>query len=135
MKTSHGSECVTAGVRVRVSPSYVAGESSPDENRYVFAYRIEITNENPYAVQLLTRAWRIVDAAGEANVVRGDGVVGQQPALKPGAVHTYSSYCPLSTRWGTMEGTYGFVRCDDAEPFEVAVERFYLVMPDDPSAA
>jgi len=127
MKTSQGSDCITAGVRVRVTPDYIASESSPDDNRFLFAYRITIVNEGSEAVQLLSRIWRIVDADGETSVVRGDGVIGQQPTLAAGATYEYSSYCPLGTRWGTMEGTYRFRAAATNAEFDVEVARFYLV--------
>ncbi len=127
MKTSQGSECVTAGIRVKVHPEYLPGESSPREKRFLFAYTVTLFNEGSDTVQLLSRMWKIVDSEGEISVVRGDGVIGRQPTLAPAAEHEYSSYCPLSTSWGTMEGTYRFRRSESGEEFDVAVARFFLV--------
>ncbi|MBX3406714.1 MAG: Co2+/Mg2+ efflux protein ApaG [Phycisphaeraceae bacterium] len=123
-----GSELATRGIRVRVVPSFVREQSDPVQNRFVFAYRVRVANESPRAVQLLSREWRIVDADGECNIVRGEGVVGQQPELAPGASFEYSSFCPLITSWGTMEGRYTF-RDQDGDEFEVPIARFYLVAP------
>lgn len=123
-----GSELATRGIRVRVTPSFVREQSDPEQSRFVFAYRVRIHNESPRQVQLLSREWRIVDADGECNIVRGEGVVGQQPVIPPGQWFEYSSFCPLITSWGTMEGRYTF-RAEDGEEFEVPIARFYLVAP------
>ena len=88
-------EAVTHGVRVRVTPQYLEEESSPDEGRYVWAYTIDIVNEGSETVQLHTRHWRITDATGRTEEVRGPGVVGQTPVLEPGASFRYTSGCPL----------------------------------------
>lgn len=126
----HGSEAVTQGVRVRVQPSFMPQHSDPLERRFVFSYRIEISNESERTVRLLRRHWVIVDAEGEREDVEGDGVVGQQPRLAPGDRHEYASFCPLSTRWGTMEGSFTF-EDESRREFPVRVERFFLVAPQD----
>lgn len=126
--TSRGSELCTRGIRVRVAPAFVREQSDPVQNRYVFAYRVRITNESERQVQLLAREWQIVDADGERNTVKGEGVVGQQPLIAPGQTFEYSSFCPLITPWGTMEGRY-FFRADDEPEFQVPIARFYLVAP------
>lgn len=126
---------MTAGIRIRVSPVYLPDESSPENKRFLFAYTIFIANESDRAAQLISREWLIVDADGEQSVVRGEGVVGQRPVLAPGAHFEYSSYCPLPTRWGTMEGSYTFRNMDDQSAFDVAIGRFYLVMPEDQETA
>lgn len=126
------SEAVTHGFRVTVAPSYrpeESGESTTEAwrgRRYVFAYQIKISNEGARRAQLLGRHWTIVDADGEAHEVRGEGVVGHQPTLAPGQAFEYSSYCPLATPWGTMEGKY-LMEGEDGERFEIDVGRFYLV--------
>lgn len=125
----HGSETVTAGVRVRVRPAYSPDRSDPGGEMgpatWVFTYRIRISNEGGGTVRLRSRFWRIIDAQGREHVVEGEGVVGQQPTLKPGQSFEYSSFCPLQTPWGTMEGHYVF---DGPEgDLTVAVGRFYLV--------
>jgi ApaG protein len=131
---SLGSVTLTAGIRVAVAPSYLPDQSVPESRRYVFGYRIRISNESQCAVKLLTRHWIIVDADGDRNEVRGDGVVGQQPELEPGASFVYGSFCPLETEWGTMEGSFEFV---DAEGtgIQARIERFYLAARVDEPAA
>ena len=121
-----GSDAVTHGVRVRVEPSFMPDESSPDEGKWLFGYHIVMTNESPRPIRLLTRHWQIVDGDGDAHDVDGEGVVGHQPHLAPGESFEYSSFCPLHTHWGTMEGWYEFVR-DDGEVIRVRVARFILV--------
>jgi len=121
----HGSEQVTEGIRVTVEPSYLRRQSSPARGQWVFEYRITIRNEGNARVRLATRRWRIIDADGDERVVEGAGVVGEHPELGPGDSHEYSSFCPMQTAWGTMEGHYVFER--DGAPLEVAVGRFYLV--------
>jgi ApaG protein len=121
---------VTAGIRVRVQPRYLAEQSDPEQHRFMFAYRISIRNESERIVQLLSRHWIIVDADGERHVVRGEGVVGQQPELRPGASFEYASFCPLQTSWGTMEGSYLMQVLGGpgaGELVEVQIARFFLV--------
>lgn len=125
---SRGSETVTGGWRVTVHPSYLEELSAPEEHRFVFGYRIRIRNESPRPARLITRHWVIIDARGAAHTVDGEGVVGQQPVLEPGAAHEYESYCPLPTAWGTMEGHYA-MRAEDGGVFRIAVARFYFVAP------
>lgn len=127
-RRSVGSELVTAGIRVSVVPQYVPPRSSPSQGRYVFSYTITIGNESDRGVQLLSRRWRIVDAEGEAHEVEGEGVVGRQPRLAPGESHQYSSFCPLTTAWGTMEGTFT-MQDEQGGTFPVRVGRFYFVSP------
>ncbi len=126
MTAQHGSESVTRRVRVRVQPAYLPDHSSPSDNKFVFGYRIRISNEGDVRIRLLSRHWVIVDGDGARREVRGEGVVGQQPELAPGAFFEYSSYCPLEHAWGTMEGSYQMID-HLGERFEVRIERFYLV--------
>ena len=121
-----GSEAVTEGVRVRVLPSFLPDQSDPDRGRYVFAYQVRITNESPQSVRLLSRKWRIIDANGDEKAVEGEGVVGQQPTIEPGKHFDYSSFCPLETGWGTMEGEYRLERSEGGV-IEARIARFYLV--------
>lgn len=129
---SRGSEAVTSveggAFRVVVTPTYEPDHSDAAEGRYVFTYRIRITNESEEAAVLLSRRWVIVDADGERHEVEGDGVVGRQPRIEPGSYHEYESFCPLQTPWGTMEGHYR-MGLDDGRRFEVEVARFYLAAP------
>lgn len=138
MSACRGSEATTQGVRVRVAPVYLPDQSDAEAGRFVFGYRIRITNLSEHTVKLLSRTWRIVDADGEENVVRGEGVVGEQPVLHAGETFEYSSMCPLETSWGTMEGAYRFRRAPSPEAggttpqgdeFDVRVARFIFVAP------
>jgi ApaG protein len=124
-----GSVTLTRGVRVAVSPSFMPEQSDPDAGRYVYGYRIRISNESDRRVRLLSRRWVIVDAEGERREVEGEGVIGQQPDLGPGESFMYGSYCPLPTPWGTMEGEYR-MRAEDGEEFFAAIGRFYLAAPE-----
>lgn len=126
LDSARGSETVTDGVRVRVAPCFMDRHSSPDEGRYIFGYFVRITNEGDSPAQLLEREWRITDAEGHSQVIRGEGVIGLQPRLEVGESHEYTSFCPLGTRWGTMEGVYTMCR-DDGTSFEASIDRFYLV--------
>jgi len=126
----HGSDTTTEGIRVRVAPEYLAGQSNPEAGQYVFGYRVRIVNEGADRAQLISRRWLIIDAEGEEHEVRGPGVVGHQPALAPGEGFEYASYCPLETSWGTMEGAYQMQR-EDGSMFDAMIDRFYLVAPGD----
>lgn len=129
-----GSEALTHGIRVSVTPAYEPSHSMPDAQRFAFSYRIRIANESERRVHLLRRRWVVIDSTGEAEVIEGEGVVGQQPVIEPGDAYEYSSWCPLPTRWGTMEGEFAF----DAEPgdaISVAVARFFLIADDAEPAA
>jgi ApaG protein len=122
------SEAVTRGVRVRVQSEYAPERSHPSKNQWFFLYTITISNEGPETVQLLTRHWIITDATGHVEEVRGPGVVGKQPILRPGEAFEYTSGCPLTTPFGTMEGTYQMVT-DAGERFDAAVAQFTLSEP------
>ena len=99
-------ERVTRGVKVIVRPQYLDGQSKPEEGHYVWAYTITIENHGRDTVTLRTRYWRITDANGQVQEVRGAGVVGEQPTLKPGDSYSYTSGCPLKTSSGFMVGAY-----------------------------
>lgn len=128
-RKSYGSAALTNGIRVVASPMFLAEQSDPGARRFLFAYRIRITNEGTTGAQLMSRRWLIVNAHGQRDEVEGEGVVGQQPYLVPGESFEYSSYCPLNTPWGTMEGAYIFER-EGGEVFEATIARFYLVAPE-----
>jgi ApaG protein len=121
-------EAVTHGIRVRVTPQYLEEESAPDESRYVWAYTIDILNEGSETVQLRTRHWRITDATGRTEEVRGPGVVGKTPVLEPGESFRYTSGCPLSTPSGIMVGSYQ-MSTEDGGRIEVAIPAFSLDSP------
>lgn len=122
------SEATTRGVEVKVQSSYVAERSQPTQGRWFFAYRIRITNRGADPVQLLNRHWVITDAHGKIEEVRGPGVVGEQPKLDPGESFEYTSFCPLVTPFGTMEGSYEMVT-GEGERFLAAVGAFTLSQP------
>ena len=122
----YGSEAVTQGIRIRVVPAYIERHSSPFDRKFAYAYRILITNESDRRVRLESRHWIIVDGHGRREEVRGEGVIGQNPALDPGESFEYASHCLLKCEWGTMEGTYRF-HPEGAEPFDAEIARFYLV--------
>lgn len=122
------STCETQGVKIIARPSYLAEQSQPDQNRWVWSYRITIANESDDAVQLVDRHWLITDAGGEIEEIRGEGVVGQQPVLSPGQEFSYESYCPLGTDFGFMRGSYGVVKGDGTR-FEAAIAPFVLLLP------
>lgn len=121
-------EAVTQGIRVRVTPQFLEEESSPDEDRYVWAYTVDIHNEGSATVQLRTRHWRITDASGRTEEVRGRGVVGQTPVMEPGESFRYTSSCPLPTPSGIMMGSYRMTT-DAGESIDVAVPAFSLDSP------
>jgi ApaG protein len=122
------SDTTTDGIRVRVATTFLAQESSPRQNRFVFAYRIRISNEGEETAQLISRHWIITDANGAVEEVDGPGVVGNQPVLAPGQSFEYTSYCPLTTNVGTMHGTYTMVRPGGAS-FEARIAPFTLAAP------
>ncbi len=124
----HTSEAVTRGVRVHVTARYSQGNSEPSRNQWFFLYTIEITNEGPDTVQLISRHWTITDAENHIEEVRGLGVVGQQPTLDPGESFEYTSGCPLPTPFGTMHGTYQMVTTE-GDQFDAKVAPFTLSEP------
>jgi len=122
------SEALTRGVRVRVQSEYSPDQSAPSKNQWFFLYTVSISNESAETVQLLTRHWIITDGTGHIEEVRGPGVVGKQPTLKPGDSFEYTSGCPLTTPFGVMEGTYQMVT-QDGERFDVKIAPFTLSEP------
>jgi len=121
-------EKATEGIRVQVRPRFSLADSSPAEGSFVFTYQVSMANEGFTPAKLLFRHWRIHDPATGDEFVDGDGVLGEQPFLRPGDSHEYSSYCVLSSPVGYMEGYYTFVR-PDGEEFRVEVPRFELTGP------
>jgi ApaG protein len=119
----------TAGVMVRVEPQFLPDESEPDENRFIWAYTIEIENRSTETVKLISRFWRIMDENGLTQEVRGPGVVGQQPVLEPGESFRYTSAAPLAAPSGVMVGAYSMLRLDNGEEFDIAVPAFPLDSP------
>jgi ApaG protein len=115
-------------IRVDVDTSYLADQSDPKDKRYVFSYTITIRNEGNVPARLLTRHWIITDSNGKVQEVRGDGVVGEQPYLKPGQGFRYSSGAVLETPVGAMQGSYQMVS-DDGDHFDAPIAAFRLAMP------
>ena len=122
------SEETTRGVRVEVESFYDAERSVPQDRYFFFAYRVRITNVGDERVQLERRRWRIIDADGTVQEVEGPGVVGAQPVLAAGQSFEYTSFCPLRTPLGWMEGAYSMVGAA-GERFEAAIGRFALEAP------
>lgn len=121
-------EAVTRNIRVKVTPRFLDERSDADENRYVWAYTIDIVNEGRETVQLKSRYWRITDERGKVEEVRGPGVVGETPVLKPGANFSYTSGCPLTTPSGIMVGQF-FMVTNQGDAFAIAVPAFSLDSP------
>ena len=119
---------ITQSIKVTVKPVYLEDQSSPSENHYVWAYHIRIENESSRTVQLINRYWRITDAMGRVQEVRGAGVVGEQPVLRPGESFEYTSGTPLSTPTGFMVGAYE-METSDGERFNAKVPLFSLDSP------
>ncbi len=131
MTMDNGTGCSTAttsGITILATPSYVPDQSSPAQGRWFFAYQIRISNDSDEVVQLLSRHWIITDANGRVEEVTGPGVVGEKPVLKPGDSFEYTSFCPLRTPFGTMEGSYQMVTRGGAA-FDVRIPRFDLAPP------
>jgi ApaG protein len=111
--------------RIEVQPQYLPDQSAPAQSLYSFAYTITITNTGEVPAQLISRHWLIENAAGELEEVKGLGVVGHQPLLKPGEAFQYTSGCRLRTGSGSMKGSYFFV-AEDGERFDVEIAAFTL---------
>jgi len=113
---------------VSVETTYIPEQSDPEADRYVFAYTITIRNEGSIPAKLLTRHWIITDADGKTQEVRGEGVVGEQPYLKPGEGFRYTSGTMLETPVGSMQGSYQMI-ADDGQEFDCPIAPFTLSMP------
>jgi ApaG protein len=120
-------EC-TRSIQISVEPFYIEAQSSPSDQRYVFGYRVQIDNQGTETVQLISRHWQITDGVGQTTEVRGPGVVGKQPVLKPGERFSYTSGCPLTTPSGIMVGTYQ-MQSERGERFAIAIPAFSLDVP------
>lgn len=127
-RLSYNYEAVTEDIHVRVAPQFVEEDSAPEDGRYFWAYTVEISNAGSDTVQLRSRHWRITDGQGRTEEVRGPGVVGKTPVLKPGESFRYTSGCPLSTPSGIMVGTYQMTR-SDGTLFNVEIPAFSLDSP------
>jgi ApaG protein len=122
------SEVVTRGVRVRVESQFDPDRSEPSKNQWFFLYNVTISNEGTETVRLQTRHWIITDGTGKVEEVRGPGVVGKNPTLKPGESFEYTSGCPLPTSFGVMEGSYQ-METEDGVKFDAKIAPFTLSEP------
>jgi len=121
----------TRSLTVTVEPSYLEEQSSPADGQYVWAYRVRIENHGVHTVQLLRRHWRITDALGRLKEVKGPGVVGEQPVLRPGDAYEYTSGTPLTTPSGIMSGSYQ-MESESGEHFDIVIPAFSLDSPHQP---
>jgi ApaG protein len=121
----------TKDVVVRVEPDYLAEQSSPDDHRFIWAYTVEIENQTAGDLQVVSRFWKIADSRGQVQEVRGSGVVGEKPVLKPGEVFRYTSGAPLSAPSGMMLGNYS-METPEGDRFDVEIPAFLLDSPHEP---
>ncbi|HEY5616399.1 MAG TPA: Co2+/Mg2+ efflux protein ApaG [Vicinamibacterales bacterium] len=122
------SDTTTRGIRIQVTSTYLPERSSPRDCQYLFAYHIRISNVGTETAQLISREWIITSADGEVERVKGPGVVGEQPVLSPGSSFEYTSYCPLKTSVGSMQGSYQMMTAD-GEKFDAQIAPFTLAAP------
>ena len=118
----------TRGIAVEVRSEFVPERSSPRDGSYLFQYHVRISNVGSQTAQLIAREWIITNADGEVERVKGPGVVGEQPVLPPGAAFEYTSYCPLKTAVGSMQGSYQMVTAE-GERFDAMIAPFTLAVP------
>jgi ApaG protein len=118
----------TRAIVVTVTPQYLPDQSEPAKSQYMWAYQVRIENKGDIAVQLRSRYWKITDGLGRQQEVRGPGVVGKTPVLRPGEVFEYTSGTPLSTPSGFMGGTYQMVN-ESGEAFDIEIPTFSLDTP------
>jgi len=128
IRPTKGPTTVTRGISIAVESMYVPDRSSPRDDEFYFTYHVTIANEGTETAQLVSREWVITDAEGEVERVKGPGVVGKQPVLAPGTTFEYSSFCPLRTSVGSMQGSYQMVT-GDGEQFDAVIAPFTLAMP------
>ncbi|KAB7628223.1 Co2+/Mg2+ efflux protein ApaG [Alkalilimnicola sp. S0819] len=122
------SEDTKYSIRVQVEPSYLEEQSRPEDDRYVFAYTVTITNTGSLGARLVSRHWIIADGDGREQEVRGEGVVGEQPWLSPGAVYRYTSGAVLDSPLGSMRGSYT-LQAEDGRDFQAPIPAFTLAVP------
>ena len=122
------SDTITRGIRIQVESTYVEDRSEPQAGYFFFAYTVRITNEGHVTAQLLSREWIITDSDGNVERVEGPGVVGKQPILDPGASFEYTSFCPLRTSFGSMQGSY-LMKTNTGETFDAIIDPFTLAVP------
>jgi ApaG protein len=122
-------QATTRAIRVSVRVFYLADQSKPEQNTYMWAYQVRIENRGQETVQLLRRTWRITDALGRTQTVNGEGVIGQQPVLEAGESFEYTSGTPLETPSGFMSGHYHMTVSTTGEAFDVTIPAFSLDSP------
>ena len=122
------SATTTRGIRIEVRSEFLPERSSVRDGSYLFQYHVRISNVGSEAAQLISREWIITNADGEVERVKGPGVVGEQPVLAPGTSFEYTSYCPLKTAVGSMQGSYQMVT-GSGERFDAAIAPFTLAVP------
>ena len=122
------SDTTTRGIRIQVKSTYVPEQSSPKDSHYLFAYHVRISNVGSETAQLVSREWIITTAEGEVERVKGPGVVGEYPVLQPGGSFEYTSYCPLKTAVGAMQGSYQMMTAG-GEKFDARIAPFTLAAP------
>jgi ApaG protein len=125
---TYTSEATTRGIRIQVESAYLSAQSSPKDSHYLFAYHVRISNVGSETAQLVSREWIITNADGEVERVKGPGVVGETPVLPPGGAFEYTSYCPLKTSVGSMQGSYQMVAAG-GEKFDATIAPFTLAVP------
>src|SRR5580698_7802558 len=128
MANRTGYIAITRKIAVSVEPAYLEANSSPGSSQYFWAYRVTIENQGQETVQLLSRHWMISNARGELTEVKGPGVVGEQPVLKPGEIYEYTSGAPLDTPSGMMGGAYQ-MESESGERFDIEIPTFSLDRP------
>ena len=124
------SDTITNGIRIRVTSNYVMNKSNPAENRFLYLYRVVISNEGLEESTLISRHWIISNSFGQVEEVRGAGVVGETPTIYPGESFEYTSFCPLDTEWGTMEGSYQMQQ-KNGSVFDALISSFFLTTSDE----
>jgi ApaG protein len=127
-RTTFTSDTTTRGIRIEVESTYLSDRSSPRDSQYLFAYHVRISNVGAETAQLVSREWIITSADGEVERVKGPGVVGETPVLPPGGAFEYTSYCPLKTTVGSMQGSYQMVT-SEGEKFDAQIAPFTLAVP------
>ena len=120
---------ITQGVKISVETTFQPEYSNPENDHFMFIYKINIENMTDYSLQLISRHWFIFDSNGSHREVDGEGVVGLQPVIEPGSYHEYVSGCDLKTEIGSMRGFYSMKRLADEDVFEVEIPSFQLICP------
>ena len=115
-------------IKIQAYPEFLPERSQPDKSYYFFSYNIKIINNSEIGVKLLSRYWHIKDGKGQTEDIHGPGVVGKTPSIKPKDVFEYTSFCPLQTPIGFMEGSYRMIS-ESGKQFDVAIPRFKLIAP------